>query len=104
MKVDMEHQTDTACRLRYIALCRESCCRAAEGLASIAELDPGFVTGPLSVVWRALTDELVEDFDLGPDKLIVASYDWRIPPSRLQQRDLFFWKLMRKSACNMDGI
>lgn len=70
--------------------------RAAEGFASIAELDPGVVTGPLSHVWGSFISELIEDFDLGPEKLLVASYDWRLPCARLQERDSFFWKLMRK--------
>lgn len=88
MKLDIRTQADNTCRLR-----------AGEGIASIAELDPGYVTGPLSTVWRSLIEELVEDFDLPPEKLLVASYDWRLPPSRLQERDCFFLKLKWKCKC-----
>jgi hypothetical protein len=42
--------------------------------------------------------DLVQHFHLEPDQLIVASYDWRLPPSKLQERDRYFYTLMKKST------
>ncbi|KAJ0400288.1 hypothetical protein P43SY_006128 [Pythium insidiosum] len=85
MRLDQRSQADAECRLR-----------AAEGLAAISELDPGLVTGPLSTIWRGLTTHLVEHFALEPSEIVVATYDWRLPPSRLQERDQFFLSLKQK--------
>ncbi|TMW65821.1 hypothetical protein Poli38472_003586 [Pythium oligandrum] len=82
MKLHMVNQSEVACKLR-----------AAEGLSAISELDPGIVTGPLSTIWRGLIQDLVDQFHLGPDEIVVAPYDWRLPPARLQSRDKFFLKL-----------
>ena len=71
--------------------------RAVQGLEAISELDPGVVTGPLSTVWRSLIHDLVDHFELDPDQLIVATYDWRLPPSKLQDRDKYFYALKKKS-------
>lgn len=71
---------------------------AADGMAAVSELDPGLVTGPLSTIWGSLIRDLVTNFGLGPDELVVAPYDWRLPPSKLQQRDKYFSSLKRKSA------
>ncbi|GLE04446.1 hypothetical protein PINS_up013388 [Pythium insidiosum] len=87
MRLDLRSQTDVECRLR-----------AADGLAAISELDPGLVTGPLSTIWRGLTTHLVEHFALEPSEIVVATYDWRLPPSRLQERDHFFLSLKHKST------
>lgn len=76
--------------------------RAGEGLDAISELDPGLVTGPLSTVWRDIIKDLVQHFHLGPDQLIVAPYDWRLPPSKLQERDRYFYQLMKKSKLHYE--
>lgn len=87
MKLHIENQTEVECKLR-----------AAEGLASISELDPGLVTGPMSTIWRAIIKDLVEHFDLGPDEIIVAPYDWRLPALQMQKRDKYFFNLKKKST------
>ncbi len=71
--------------------------RAADVYAEIAELDPGLVTGPLSIIWRAIIEDLVHHFEFDPHQILVAPYDWRLPPSKLQERDQYFYTLMRKS-------
>ncbi|RLN90017.1 hypothetical protein BBJ28_00006147 [Nothophytophthora sp. Chile5] len=73
--------------------------RATQGIEAISELDPGLVTGPLSTVWRSIIHDLVKHFELDPDELIVATYDWRLPPSKLQERDKYFYSLKKKSTC-----
>ena len=72
--------------------------RAAQGLEAVSELDPGMVTGPLSTVWRSIIHDLVDHFELNPDQLLVTTYDWRLPPSKLQQRDKYFDSLKKKST------
>lgn len=54
------------------------------------------VTGPLSTVWRDIINDLVQHFELDPDQLIVATYDWRMPPSKMQERDKYFFSLKKK--------
>lgn len=88
MKLHMANQSEIDCKLR-----------AADGVAAVSELDPGLLTGPLSTIWGTLIRDLVEQFDLGPDQLVVAPYDWRLPPSKMQQRDKYFSSLKMKSAC-----
>ena len=72
--------------------------RAAQGLEAVSELDPGIVTGPLSTVWRNIVHDLVDHFELNPEQLLVATYDWRLPSSKLQQRDKYFDLLKKKST------
>ncbi|ETV68187.1 hypothetical protein, variant 1 [Aphanomyces astaci] len=85
MSLRVEDQADISCKLR-----------AGEGISSIAELAPGLLTGPMSIVWRNVIETLTGHFDLGPHQLMVASYDWRLPPSKLQERDHFFYTLQQK--------
>ncbi|ETV96537.1 hypothetical protein H310_10248 [Aphanomyces invadans] len=85
MSLRLEDQGDVSCKLR-----------AGEGISSIAELAPGLVTGPMSIVWRNVIEALTDHFDLGPHQLMVASYDWRLPPSKLQERDHYFYTLQQK--------
>ncbi|KAE8995926.1 hypothetical protein PF011_g16115 [Phytophthora fragariae] len=85
MKLDITTQEELECKLR-----------AAQGLEAVSELDPGIVTGPLSTVWRDIINDLVQHFELDPDQLVVATYDWRLPPSKLQERDKFFFSLKKK--------
>jgi hypothetical protein len=102
MKLHMENQTELDCKLR-----------AGEGFSAITELDPGFLTGPLSAIWRGLVVDLIDYFHFEPDEIIVAPYDWRLPPSVLQERDNYFLSLKRKSTfflvlilwpCDSDGF
>ncbi|KAI9998711.1 hypothetical protein PInf_003300 [Phytophthora infestans] len=85
MKLDITTQEELECKLR-----------AAQGLEAVSELDPGIVTGPLSTVWRSIIHDLVDHFELDPDQLVVATYDWRLPPSKLQERDKYFFSLKKK--------
>ncbi|CAK4755721.1 unnamed protein product [Aphanomyces euteiches] len=85
MSLHVEDQSDVSCKLR-----------AGEGISSIAELAPGLFTGPMSIVWRNVIETLTGHFDLGPHQLLVASYDWRLPPSKLQERDLYFYSMQQK--------
>ncbi|TYZ68578.1 hypothetical protein PybrP1_009025 [[Pythium] brassicae (nom. inval.)] len=85
MKLHAANQSEIACKLR-----------AADGMAAISELDPGLLTGPLSMVWGSLIRDLVDTFGLGPNELVIAPYDWRLPPSKLQERDRYFTSLKRK--------
>lgn len=109
MKLDITSQNETHCKLRCVPSVVSRGLRgdeandvidadsAPEGLDAISELDPGLVTGPLSTVWGSMIKDLVQHFHLEPDQLIVASYDWRLPPSKLQERDRYFYTLMKKS-------
>uniref|UniRef100_A0AAV1TYF5 Phospholipid:diacylglycerol acyltransferase n=1 Tax=Peronospora matthiolae TaxID=2874970 RepID=A0AAV1TYF5_9STRA len=94
LKLELPTQDELECKLR-----------AVQGLEAISELDPGVVTGPLSTVWRSLIHDLVDHFELDPDQLIVATYDWRLPPSKLQERDKYFYSLKKKIeyAVELDG-
>ncbi|CAH0489731.1 unnamed protein product [Peronospora farinosa] len=94
MKLDHITQDEVECKLR-----------AAQGLEAISELDPGIVTGPLSTVWRNIIHDLVDHFELDPEQLLVATYDWRLPPSKLQQRDKYFGSLKKKieTTVELDG-
>ncbi|CAI5734160.1 unnamed protein product [Hyaloperonospora brassicae] len=85
LKLDLPTQDEVECKLR-----------AVQGLEAVSELDPGIVTGPLSTVWRSMIHDLVDHFGLDPDQLIVATYDWRLPPSKLQDRDKYFYALKKK--------
>ncbi|KAF1334164.1 Phospholipid sterol acyl transferase 1, partial [Globisporangium splendens] len=87
MKLHMVNQSEVECKLR-----------AGEGTSAISELDPGIVTGPLSNVWGSMIRDLIDQFELGPEQLIVAPYDWRLPPSKMQERDNYFYSLMKKST------
>jgi len=79
------NQTDDVCKLR-----------PATGLNAITELDPGAITGPLSVVFKSLFSTLVEAFDYGPENMIAATYDFRLPPMIMERRDRFFSRLVDK--------
>lgn len=71
--------------------------RPGEGMTAIGELDPGILTGPLSTVWQEFVRAMVEIFDYEPGTTIVAApYDFRLAPSKLQERDYFFRSLMVK--------
>lgn len=66
--------------------------RPDSGLAAITELDPGYITGPLSSVWREWVDWCVE-FGIEADAIIAAPYDWRLSGPMLEERDLYFYRL-----------
>lgn len=66
--------------------------RPDTGLSAITELDPGFITGPLSSVWREWVQWCVE-FGVEANAILAVPYDWRLPASRLEERDLYFHKL-----------
>uniref|UniRef100_M8C502 Phospholipid:diacylglycerol acyltransferase n=1 Tax=Aegilops tauschii TaxID=37682 RepID=M8C502_AEGTA len=66
--------------------------RPDSGLSAITELDPGYITGPLSSIWKEWVKWCV-DFGIEANAIIAVPYDWRLPPSMLEERDLYFHKL-----------
>jgi hypothetical protein len=49
-------------------------------------------SGPLSSVWKEWVKWCVE-FGIEANAIIAVPYDWRLPPSMLEERDLYFHKL-----------
>lgn len=66
--------------------------RPDSGLSAITELDPGYITGPLSSVWKEWVKWCIQ-FGIEANAIIAVPYDWRLPPSKLEERDLYFHKL-----------
>lgn len=66
--------------------------RPDSGLSAITELDPGYITGPLSSIWKEWIKWCIE-FGIEANAIIAVPYDWRLSPSKLEERDLYFHKL-----------
>ncbi|XP_073260735.1 phospholipid--sterol O-acyltransferase isoform X2 [Populus alba] len=66
--------------------------RPDSGLSAITELDPGYITGPLSSVWKDWVKWCIE-FGIEANSIIAVPYDWRLSPSMLEERDLYFHRL-----------
>ncbi|XP_030499845.2 phospholipid--sterol O-acyltransferase isoform X1 [Cannabis sativa] len=66
--------------------------RPDSGLSAITELDPGYITGPLSSVWKEWIKWCIE-FGIEANAIIAVPYDWRLSPAMLEERDLYFHKL-----------
>ncbi|KAJ9169653.1 hypothetical protein P3X46_017816 [Hevea brasiliensis] len=66
--------------------------RPDSGLSAITELDPGYITGPLSSVWKEWIKWCIE-FGIEANAIIAVPYDWRLAPSMLEERDLYFHRL-----------
>ncbi|KAM7259786.1 hypothetical protein ACFE04_015527 [Oxalis oulophora] len=66
--------------------------RADDGLSAITELDPGYITGPLSSVWKEWIKWCIQ-FGIEANAIIAAPYDWRLSPLMLEERDLYFHRL-----------
>ncbi|XP_034691382.1 phospholipid--sterol O-acyltransferase isoform X2 [Vitis riparia] len=66
--------------------------RPDSGLSAITELDPGYITGPLSSVWKEWIKWCIE-FGIEPNAILAAPYDWRLSASKLEERDLYFHQL-----------
>ncbi|KAJ0053490.1 hypothetical protein Pint_01686 [Pistacia integerrima] len=66
--------------------------RPDSGLSAITELDPGYITGPLSSVWKEWIKWCIE-FGIEANAIVAVPYDWRLSPSKLEERDLYFHKL-----------
>ncbi|KAL8530210.1 hypothetical protein ACS0TY_007317 [Phlomoides rotata] len=66
--------------------------RPDSGLSAITELDPGYITGPLSSVWKEWVKWCIE-FGIEANAIIAVPYDWRLSPAKLEERDLYFHKL-----------
>ncbi|KAG8640229.1 phospholipid--sterol O-acyltransferase isoform X2 [Manihot esculenta] len=66
--------------------------RPDSGLSAITELDPGYITGPLSSVWKDWIKWCIE-FGIEANAIIAVPYDWRLAPSMLEERDLYFHRL-----------
>lgn len=50
------------------------------------------VSGPLSSVWKEWIKWCIE-FGIEANAIIAVPYDWRLSPSKLEERDLYFHKL-----------
>ena len=48
--------------------------------------------GPLSSVWKEWVKWCIE-FGIEANAIIAVPYDWRLSPSKLEERDLYFHKL-----------
>ncbi|PKA55671.1 Phospholipid--sterol O-acyltransferase [Apostasia shenzhenica] len=66
--------------------------RPDSGLSAITELDPGYITGPLSSVWKEWLKWCIE-FGIEANAIVAVPYDWRLSASMLEERDLYFHKL-----------
>lgn len=49
-------------------------------------------SGPLSSVWKEWVKWCIE-FGIEANAIIAVPYDWRLSPSKLEERDLYFHKL-----------
>ncbi|KAH6813752.1 phospholipid sterol acyl transferase 1 [Perilla frutescens var. frutescens] len=87
MLLDPYNQTDHA----------ECKSRPDSGLSAITELDPGYITGPLSSVWKEWVKWCIE-FGIEANAIIAVPYDWRLPPAKLEERDIYFHKLKYSSS------
>lgn len=50
------------------------------------------LTGPLSSVWKEWIKWCIE-FGIEANAIMAVPYDWRLSPSMLEERDLYFHKL-----------
>ncbi|PIA45483.1 hypothetical protein AQUCO_01700779v1 [Aquilegia coerulea] len=66
--------------------------RPDSGLSAITEIDPGYITGPLSSVWKEWVKWCIQ-FGVEANAILAAPYDWRLSASMLEERDLYFHKL-----------
>ncbi|KAK6940631.1 Lecithin:cholesterol/phospholipid:diacylglycerol acyltransferase [Dillenia turbinata] len=66
--------------------------RADSGLSAITELDPGYITGPLSSIWKEWVKWCIE-FGIEANAITAVPYDWRLSASKLEERDLYFHNL-----------
>ncbi|KAJ8650758.1 hypothetical protein MRB53_003781 [Persea americana] len=66
--------------------------RPDSGLSAITELDPGYITGPLSSIWKEWIKWCIE-FGIEANAILAVPYDWRLSASMLEERDLYFHKL-----------
>nr|GME07730.1 phospholipid--sterol O-acyltransferase isoform X2 [Ipomoea batatas] len=62
------------------------------GLSAIAKLDPGYIIAQLSSVWKEWIKWCIE-FGVDAHAITAVQYDWRLQPSKLEERDLYFHKL-----------
>ncbi|KAL6968158.1 hypothetical protein U1Q18_033960 [Sarracenia purpurea var. burkii] len=69
--------------------------RPDSGLSAITELDPGYITGPLSSVWKEWIKWCIE-FGIEPNAILAVPYDWRLSPSKLEERDLLTFETALK--------
>lgn len=64
-------------------------------LASVdypALINGSWSSGPLSSVWKEWIKWCIE-FGIEANSIIAVPYDWRLSPSKLEERDLYFHKL-----------
>ncbi|CAN0885821.1 Phospholipid--sterol O-acyltransferase [Linum grandiflorum] len=94
MLLDPYNQTDHA----------ECKSRPDSGLSAITELDPGYITGPLSSIWKEWIKWCIQ-FGIEANAIIAVPYDWRLSPSMLEDRDLYFHnlKLTFETALKLRG-
>ncbi|KAI5084356.1 hypothetical protein GOP47_0000525 [Adiantum capillus-veneris] len=79
--------------------------RPDTGLSAITEIDPGYITGALSTVWREWVHWLVE-FGIDANVVTPMPYDWRLPGSLLEKRDMYFYrlKIAFETALKLHGV
>lgn len=96
MKLGVNGTDPTDCRVR-----------ADEGLAAIGELCPGSLfIPPGTSIFSSLIKFLANEHAYDSNNLIGMPYDWRLAPTQLQQRDLFFttMKFRLETAYKMHGL
>lgn len=69
--------------------------RNIEGLAGVDYLTPGTLTNHVSYVFGPVIDALREAGYVEGKDLQAAPYDWRLPPTQLEQRDEYFTRTMQ---------
>ena len=58
----------------------------------LSKLALGWSSGPLSTVWKEWLKWCVE-FGIEANAIVAVPYDWRLSPTKLEERDLYFHKL-----------
>ena len=66
--------------------------RPVVGLEGVKYLDPGVVSSELSYVFGPLVSHL-QEIGYSRHNLAAASYDWRLPPDHLEERDGLFTRM-----------
>ncbi|CAI0386181.1 unnamed protein product [Linum tenue] len=90
MMLDPYNQTDNA----------ECKSRPDSALSAITELDPGYITGPLSSIWKEWIKWCIQ-FGIEANAIIAVPYDWRLSPSMLEERDLYFHNLKSQGTARL---
>ena len=74
--------------------------RPDEGLGAIGELSPNHIFSPATSVYTPLIRFLSDELGYDSNDIIPAPFDWRLAPSNIEIRDLFFTKLKQNIELN----